>query len=256
MSRKIFVQVSVFTIFLLALLAIPASALAGGYCDSTYVVQWGDTLSSIAQRCGTTVSAIYAANPGISGYLYAGQLLIMPGYSSCGNCPPTNYGNTYVVRYGDSFAKIANRFGVSIYDLWAANPYIWDINVIYVGQVLSVPSSSWYDHDHDHSWFDIVDPYEETPEHLSYGTYPDNKKVKVRLVNKAHADVYVSLQGTTKDGFEAINEYTVDGTVNATVPSGWYTYVAWVGGVQYSGQFSLNGSRTMTFYTGGKIVVE
>jgi len=253
MSRKILLQISVLTLFLLALLAVPAGAQAGGICGSTYVVEWGDTLGSIAQRCGITVNAIYAANPGIGGYLYAGQLLVLPGYNSCNNCSPTHYNNTYVVRYGDTFAKIANRFGVSVYDLWAANPYIWDINVIYVGQVLSVPSSSW--HGHDYPWPN-VNTYPETPEHLSYGTYPDNKKVKVKLVNKANADVYVSLQGTTKDGFEAINEYTVNGTVNATVPSGWYTYVAWVGGEQYSGQFSLNGSRTMTFYTGGKIVVE
>jgi len=254
MSRKIFVQVSVFTLLLLALLAIPASAQAGGVCGGTYVVQWGDTVSSIAQRCGTTVSAIYAANPGIGRYLYAGQPLIVPGYNSCNSCPPLYYKDTYVVRYGDTFAKIANRFGVSVYELWAANPHIWDINVIYVGQVLSVPSSSW--HGHDNSWDNGV-TYPETPEHLSYGTYPDNtSKVKVKLVNKANADVYVSLQGTTKDGFEVVNEYTVTGSMTVTVPKGWYTYVAWVGGEQYSGQFSMNGGRTITFYTGGRIVVE
>jgi len=251
MSRKIFVQISVFAILLLALLAIPASAQAGGICGGSYVVEWGDTLSSIAQRCGTTITAIYAANPGIGWYLYTGQVLTIPGYDGCNNCPPVYYNGTYVVRYGDTFAKIASRYGVSIHDLWAANPHIWDINILYAGQVLSVPSSSWPGYD------DSQYSYPDTPEHLSYGTYPNSVgKGKIKLVNKAKADVYVSLQGTTKDGFEAINEYTVNGTVNATIPNGWYFYVAWVGGEQYTGQFNLGGGRTITFYTGGKIVVE
>ena len=260
MSRKVFAQVFVLTLFLLALLGPPASVQAGGTCGGTYIVQPGDTLGGIALYCGTTIPAIYAANPGLGAYLYAGQVLVIPGGGYC-NCPPVHYTNTYTVRYGDTFSKIARRFGVSVHNLWAANPFIRDINVIYAGQVLYVPASTWpvpapVGPVTDSSWFKIVDTSTETPEHLSYGTYPDNTgKGKVKLVNKANADVYVSLQGTTKDGFEVINEYTVDGTMNATVPNGWYIYVAWVGGEKYSGQFNLGGGRTITFYS-NKVVVE
>ncbi|HRQ36510.1 MAG TPA: LysM domain-containing protein [Chloroflexota bacterium] len=64
----------------------------------TYVVQRGDTLSSIARRFGTTVNAIVAANnianPNL---IYAGQVLIIPTGSTQppppGNTPPPP-GNT------------------------------------------------------------------------------------------------------------------------------------------------------------------
>ncbi|MFN8410838.1 MAG: hypothetical protein U0Z26_00475 [Anaerolineales bacterium] len=41
------------------------------------------------------------------------------------------------------------------------------------------------------------------------------------------------------------------------IPSGWYSYVASVGGVKFEGQFKLSndGSRTITFYA-KKVVVE
>jgi hypothetical protein len=41
------------------------------------------------------------------------------------------------------------------------------------------------------------------------------------------------------------------------LPSGSYTYVAWVGGIKFEGWFQLgkDGSRTITFYA-KKVVVE
>jgi LysM repeat protein len=270
-SRKVFTQVSVLILFLLAFLGTPASVQAGGVCGGTYIVQPGDTLGGIASYCGTTIPAIYAANPGISAYLYAGQVLVIPGGDYC-NCPPVHYTNTYIVQYGDTFSEIASRFGVSTYDLWAANPYIWDINLLYAGQVLYVPASSWVvpapiwpqpaptQPVTDSSWFKIVDTSTETetPPPLSYGTAPSGTpKGKVGLIKKTRADVYISLQGTTRDGSSVINEYPVSGTMNVKVPVGWYTYVAWVGGQKHSGQFNLGGSsdRSITFYS-NKVVVE
>lgn len=51
----------------------------GGACPNPYVVQSGDTLFSIAQRCGTTVAAIQQAN-GIPApeYIFPGQQLRIP----------------------------------------------------------------------------------------------------------------------------------------------------------------------------------
>jgi hypothetical protein len=69
--------------------------------------------------------------------------------------------------------------------------------------------------------------------------------------------VYISLQGTTSDGVNVINEYTVDGTMNVKVPAGGYYYVAWVGGENYTGSFNLGkgSDHTITFYK-DRVVVE
>ena len=248
MSRKPLAQVFVLILILIALLAVPGNARAGGVCGGTYVVEWGDTLDKIAAMCGTTVSAIYAANPGISGYLYAGQILVIPGSDYC-NCPPVSYKGTYIVQYGDTFSGIALLYGVSIKDLWAANPQIWNINYLYAGQVINIPGSSW---------FSIVPTPTETPVSLSYGSVPAGTPYrKIKLSNKAKTEVYVSLQGTTRDGFHVINEYPVGGTMEVKVPAGWYIYVAWVGGRKFDGQFKLGGGsdHSITFYR-DRIVVD
>ena len=65
MSHKFFTQVLVLVLILLAFFGTPLNAQAGGVCGGPYVVAAGDTLETIAAMCGTTVSAIYAANPGI-----------------------------------------------------------------------------------------------------------------------------------------------------------------------------------------------
>lgn len=251
MSHKTFAQVSVLILILMAFLAIPGNAQAGGVCGGTYVVEQGDTLDTIAAMCGTTVSAIYAANPGSSGYLYAGQVLTLPGsyYNNYNYYPPVSYTGTYIVQAGDTFSGIASRFGVSINNLWAANPQIWNINLLYVGQVIHVPASSSVV---------IVPTPTASPVPLSYGTVPPGTPYgAIKLSNKANAEVYVSLQGTTRDGIDVINEYPVSGTMNVKVPAGWYIYVAWVGGQKFEGQFNLgaDSNHSITFYI-NKVVVE
>ena len=248
MSRKILIQVLLTIVILLASFASTESAQAWSNCGGTYVVQWGDTLSKIANACGTTVSALYAANPGLGYYIYAGQVLVMPAGSSN---TQSSYTGSYTVQNGDTFAKIAGRYGVSINALWAANPQIWNINQIYVGQVINVPTPSGTS---DSSWFQIVSSsysYEPLVER-SYGAVPPKTQTgKVTLANIANAEVYVSLQGTTNDGINVIREYPVEGTMSEKVPVGWYTYVAWVGGQKFSGQFQLHGdgNKTITFYS-------
>ena len=293
MAHKAFTQVSVFVLLLLAFFGTPLGAQAGGVCGGTYVVEGNDTLDSIAAMCGITISAINAANPGINGSLYAGQVLTLPGnnynnnynnnnynnnnynnnnynnnydnnynnnhnndynnhnndYNNYNYYAPVSYNGTYIVRVGDTFSGIASRYGVSLNDLRAANPYIWDINNLYAGQVIYVPGSSLYPY---------MSTPPETPSALSYGTVPSGTpKGSIILLNKANADVYVSLQGTTRDGSNVINEYSVSGSMKVNVPAGWYIYVAWVGGQKFEGQFHLSGDSDhgITFYS-NKIVVE
>lgn len=52
---------------------------------------------------------------------------------------PPSTGNTYTVQSGDSLGVIAARFNVTVEALEAANPQITDFNLIFPGQVISIP---------------------------------------------------------------------------------------------------------------------
>ncbi len=141
MTTKRIFQLIVVVAILVTSFASTGGALARSGCASYITVQWGDTLSGIAAQCGTTVEAIQAANPGLGWWVYAGQVLCIPtGYTSAPVSYPT-YGNTYVVRWGDTLGKIATRLGVRVNDLLAVNPQIWNPSLIYTGQVINLPAS-------------------------------------------------------------------------------------------------------------------
>jgi LysM repeat protein len=151
MSRKSRVLLSVVIAVLLASAGTPGIALAWSGCGSSYVVQWGDTLGGIAMLCGTSVAALRQANPNLGYYIYAGQTLWMPGGnpgyapgSSYGTAYAPSYGQTYVVGWGDTLRKIGARLGITVTDLIAANPQLWNPNLIYPGQVINLPGSGTY----------------------------------------------------------------------------------------------------------------
>ena len=144
MVRRIFQMISIVAI-LIASFGAAGNASAWSGCSSYVTVQWGDTLSGIAQQCGTTVHAIRAANPGLGWWVYAGQVLYVPtGYTSDpGYYPPSApTGGTYVVQSGDTLGKIAGRIGVSWRDILSVNPQIQNPSLIYVGQVIYLPKGA------------------------------------------------------------------------------------------------------------------
>ena len=252
MTHKTFTQLILLIVILLASFAGPGYAQAQSSCGSTYTVQPGDWLSKIASRCGVTLSQMYAANPGVGYYIYPGQMLYIPGGGYSGS-PSNTYTNTYIVQHGDSFSMIAKRFGVNINTLRYANGHILNINQIYPGQVIYVPTSSASSSSSSSSWFNIVPSSNEPAADLSYGTVPAKASYRtIRLINYANADVYVSLQGiTTTDKVKVINEYSVNGSKTVSVPVGQYHYVAWIGGNQFVGDFKLREGVTlsMKFYS-------
>jgi LysM repeat protein len=137
MVRRILQTISIVAI-LIASFGFAGSASAWSGCASHVTVQWGDTLSGIAQQCGTTVHAIRAANPGLGWWVYAGQVVYIPsGSSPVPSYPPAS--GTYVVQSGDTLGKIAARTGVSWRDILAVNPQIHNPSLIYVGQVIYLP---------------------------------------------------------------------------------------------------------------------
>ena len=142
MQRKRILQILVLMAVMVSALGFTGGASAG-YCSNYVTVQWGDTLSGIAALCGTTVDAIRAANPGLGWWAYAGQVLYIPT-GSTPTYPPPSYGGTYVVQWGDTMAKIARYYGISVNDLLAANPQVWSPSLIYAGQVLNIPATPSY----------------------------------------------------------------------------------------------------------------
>jgi len=103
--------------------------------QTTYVVQAGDTVFTIAQRFGITIPALVAANNiGPNYIIYIGQVLVIPGGTTP---PPGNYIN-YTVQRGDYLVKIGLQYGVDWRTIATLNniqyPY-----VIYAGNVLKIP---------------------------------------------------------------------------------------------------------------------
>ncbi len=132
-------RMAVVVVVLLALLGTQSAWAAPEASGIVHVVQRGETMYSIARHYGTTVQAIAAAN-GIANpnLIYVGQRLIIP----TGGGQPGG-GTVYVVRYGDTLSSIAWRFGVSVQAIMNANG-ITNPNLIYVGQRLVIPASSYY----------------------------------------------------------------------------------------------------------------
>lgn len=111
-------------------LRIPTtSSNEGNY--TTYTVQAGDTLYSIALRYNTTVDAIKSLNNLTSNILSIGQVLRIPTTSS-------NDGmyTTYVVQPGDTLYSIALRFNTTVDNIKSLNNLT--SNTLSIGQVLRV----------------------------------------------------------------------------------------------------------------------
>jgi murein DD-endopeptidase MepM/ murein hydrolase activator NlpD len=100
----------------------------------SHQVSAGETLLAIAARYGVSVNDLVRAN-GLSNpdVIFAGQTLIIP------RAIGTSGESVHVVQSGDSLSAIARRYGITADQIAQANS-IADINRIYVGQRLLIPS--------------------------------------------------------------------------------------------------------------------
>lgn len=145
-----------------------ANSTTTATATGTYTVKSGDTLSKIASQLGTTVANIQSLN-NLSNVnvLYVNQTLKVSGTASTATTTTstatstttktsttaatstaaakittsTNGQTVYTVQSGDTIAKIANSFGVSISQLTQWNS-LANSNVIYVNQKLVVANTS------------------------------------------------------------------------------------------------------------------
>lgn len=122
-------------IFLAAIsLLFAASPIAAQTAGPVYIVQPGDTLSSIAVRFNVTLADLLAANnmtdPNL---LAAGQQLVIPGLDGV-----TGTLDTEVVNFGDSFRSLVRRTQVSIPLLRKLNRLVSPTE-FYVGASMIIP---------------------------------------------------------------------------------------------------------------------
>ncbi len=117
---------------------------------ATHTVAAGDTVFSIAQRHGTSVDAVLAAN-GLTraSVIYPGQQLALTGSSApppaaaAPATPPAPVaagGQTHAVAAGDTLFAIAKKYGTTVAQLYALNGLASGA-IIYPGQNLVVAAA-------------------------------------------------------------------------------------------------------------------
>ena len=114
--------------------------------SGSYTVRRGDTLFSIAQRFGVSISLLVQANPQISNtrLIHPGDVINLPegSVAPASGGPTVTIVGTYTVRRGDTFLLIARAHGISVSALVQANPQIGNPSLIFPGQVLNLPEGS------------------------------------------------------------------------------------------------------------------
>ncbi|MDD4237894.1 MAG: LysM domain-containing protein [Desulfotomaculaceae bacterium] len=102
-----------------------------------YVIQPGDTLTSIAARFGVTVENIVRVNPILvnPNAIFPGQIIHIP---LAGQIPVAKAA-LYIVQPGETLTAIALRYNIPVGALLQFNPQITNPNLIFPGQIIAIP---------------------------------------------------------------------------------------------------------------------
>ena len=117
----------------LVLLVVAVVESAGAH--PRYTVRWGDTLTDVASRHGTTVPALARLNRlDPSNVLLSGTTLRLPPTRSAG-------GGSHLVRRGETLSGLAGSYGTTVAALVEANG-LASANLIFAGTYLRIPGPS------------------------------------------------------------------------------------------------------------------
>ena len=105
-----------------------------GITTNTYVVQKGDSLYSIANKLGTTVSELKKENNLTSNTLQIGEVLRIPTKEIY-----EGEENVYIVKKGDTLYSVAMANNTTVDELKKANNLT--SNILSTGQLLKIPSA-------------------------------------------------------------------------------------------------------------------
>ena len=93
-----------------------------------HVVQFGETIDSIAEKYGVSATRLILDNGLPEPYnLVVGQTIVI-AYPE----------QTYTVQEGDSLDSIANAYGITVMQLLRNNPFLFDAEYIYPGETLVI----------------------------------------------------------------------------------------------------------------------
>lgn len=134
-----------------------------GITTNTYVVQKGDSLYSIANKLGTTVSELKKENNLTTNTLQIGQVLRIPTKEIY-----EGEENVYIVKKGDTLYSIAAANNTTVDELKKANNLT--SNILSTGQLLKIPSAllpeSTYIVKKGDSLYSIANKYNTTVDEL------------------------------------------------------------------------------------------
>lgn len=134
-----------------------------GIITNTYIVQKGDSLYSIANKLGTTVSELKKENNLTSNTLQIGEVLRIPTKEIY-----EGEENVYIVQKGDTLYSVAMANNTTVDELKKANNLT--SNILSTGQLLKIPSAllpeSTYTVKKGDSLYSIANKYNTTVEEL------------------------------------------------------------------------------------------
>ena len=134
-----------------------------GITTNTYVVQKGDSLYSIANKLGTTVSELKKENNLTTNTLQIGEVLRIPTKEIY-----EGEENVYIVQKGDTLYSIAAANNTTVDELKKANNLT--SNILSTGQLLKIPSAllpeSTYTVKKGDSLYSIANKYNTTVDEL------------------------------------------------------------------------------------------